>query len=95
MVRFQTLKKIIFHPIRPQHTLSAAGTVKFPHALPAVRFSCLLRGSETSFQDGVASFKQPCIKFALHCNHISEHLKTEHTKKPTPAETPSSKLVSY
>jgi hypothetical protein len=34
---------------------SAAGTVQVSHALPAVRFSCLLQGRGTSFQDGVAA----------------------------------------
>jgi hypothetical protein len=50
---FQKLIKIISHTTRAQHTLSAPGTVQVSHALPAVRFSCLLRGYGTSFQDGV------------------------------------------
>jgi hypothetical protein len=41
------VKKFISHPTQGQHSLSAAGT--------AVRFSCLLRGRGTSFQDGVAT----------------------------------------
>jgi hypothetical protein len=48
-------KQFISHPTRAQHTLSAAGTVQVSHALPAVRFSCLLRGRGTSFHDGVAA----------------------------------------
>jgi hypothetical protein len=34
------------HITRAQHTPSAAATVQVSHALPAVRFSCSLRGSE-------------------------------------------------
>jgi hypothetical protein len=43
-------KKFISHLTRAQCTLSAAATVQVSHALPEVRFSCLLRGprSETS-----------------------------------------------
>ena len=37
-------KKFISHPTRAQHTPSAVATVQVSHALPAVRFSCLLRG---------------------------------------------------
>ena len=37
-------KKFISHPTRAQRTPSAAATVQVSHALPAVRFSCLLRG---------------------------------------------------
>jgi hypothetical protein len=38
-------------------TPSAAVTVQVSHMLPAVHFSCLLRGSGASFQDGVAAGK--------------------------------------
>ena len=38
-------KKFIFHFTRAQRTPSAAATVHVSHALPAVRFSCLLRGA--------------------------------------------------
>jgi hypothetical protein len=50
-------KQFIFHPTQARYTrtLSAAGTVQVSHALPAVRFSCLLRGRRTSFQNGVAA----------------------------------------
>ena len=37
-----------------------------------------------------------CVFFklcTLHCNHRSEHLKTEHTGKPFPAATPPWKLA--
>ena len=50
-------EKSISHLIRAQHTPSTAATVQVSHALPAVRFSCLLRGRGASFQDGVAGGK--------------------------------------
>jgi len=50
-------KKFIIHLTRVQHTPSAATTVQVSYALPAVLFSCLLRGSEASIQDGVAAGK--------------------------------------
>jgi len=37
-------KKFISHLTRAQRTPSAAATVQVSHALPAVHFSCLLRG---------------------------------------------------
>ena len=37
-----------------QRTQLAAATVQVSHALPAVRFSCLLRGRGVSLQDGAA-----------------------------------------
>ena len=51
-------KKFISHLTRAQRTPSAAATIQDFHALPAVRFSCLLRGCEASFQDGVAAGKR-------------------------------------
>jgi len=48
-------KKCISHLTRVQRTPSAAATVQVSHALPAVRFSCLLRGRGVNFQDGVAA----------------------------------------
>src|SRR5215510_5433283 len=58
MVRFKKInKKFISHLTRAKFTPSAAATVQVSHALPAVRFSCLLRGRVTSFQDGVAAVK--------------------------------------
>jgi hypothetical protein len=48
-------KKFMSHITRAQHTPSAAATVQVSHALPAVRFSCLLRGRGDSFKDGVAA----------------------------------------
>ena len=50
-------KKFISHLTRAQRTPSAAATVQVSHALPAVRFSCLLRGRGTNFQYGVAAGK--------------------------------------
>ena len=47
-------KKFISHLKGAQRTPSAAATVEVAHALPAVRFSCLLRGHGAIFQDGVA-----------------------------------------
>ena len=57
-------KTFIFHLTRAQRTPSAAATVQVCHALPAVRFSCLLRGRVVSFQDVVAAGKGfLCIPF--------------------------------
>ena len=50
-------KKFISHLTRAQHTPSAATTVQVSHALPAVRFSYLMRGRGASFQDGVSAGK--------------------------------------
>ena len=47
-------KKFISHLTRAKRTPSAAATVQVSHALPAVRFSCLMRGRGAIFQDGVA-----------------------------------------
>ena len=55
-------KKFISHLTWAQRAPSAAATVQVPHALTAVRFSCLLRGRGASFQHGVAEGKGflPC-----------------------------------
>jgi hypothetical protein len=50
-------KKCSFYITRAQCTPSAAATVQVSHALPGVRFSCLLWGREASFQDGVTAGK--------------------------------------
>ena len=61
MVRFQ---KFISHLTQAQHTPSTAATVQVSHALPAVRFSCLLRGRGVNFKDGVAAGKRLlCVLF--------------------------------
>ena len=50
-------KKFISHLTRVQRTPLAAATVQASHALPAVRFSCLLRGLGVSLRDGAAAGK--------------------------------------
>ena len=50
-------KKFISHLTRAKPTPPAATTVQVSHALPAVRFSCLLRDRGASFQDGIAAGK--------------------------------------
>jgi len=50
-------KEFISHFTQAQHTPSPAATVQVSHALPAVRFSCLMRSRGGSFQDGVAAGK--------------------------------------
>ena len=50
-------KKFISHLTRAKRTPSAAGTVQVSRALPAVRFSCLLRARGASLQHGVAAGK--------------------------------------
>ena len=50
--------KFISHLTRAKRTPLAAATIQVSHALPAVRFSCLLRGRGASFQDGVAAGKR-------------------------------------
>jgi hypothetical protein len=50
-------KKFISHLTWAQRTPAAAATAQVSHALPAVRFSCLLRGRGASFKDGVAAGK--------------------------------------
>ena len=65
-------KKFISHLTRAKRTPSAAATVQVSHALPAVRFSCLLRGRGTSLQHVVAAGAHrkpfpaatPCCKLA-------------------------------
>ena len=49
--------KFISHLTRAKRIPSAAATVQVSHALPAVRFSGLLRGRGVSFQDGAAAGK--------------------------------------
>ena len=43
-------KKFISHLTRAQRTPKAAATIQVSHALPAVRFSCLLRGQFTTWR---------------------------------------------
>ena len=50
-------KKFISYLTRAQRTPLAAANVQVSDALPAIRFSCLMRGRGASFQDGVAAGK--------------------------------------
>jgi hypothetical protein len=50
-------KKSISHLTPVKRTPSAEATVQVSHELPAVRFSCLLRGHGACFQDGVTAGK--------------------------------------
>ena len=50
-------KKFISHLTRAQRTPLAAANVQVSHALPAVLFSCLLRGRGFNLQDGAAAGK--------------------------------------
>ena len=50
-------KKFISYLTRAKPTPSAAATVQVSYALPAVRFSCFLRGRGVSLQDGAAAGK--------------------------------------
>ena len=42
-------KKLTSHLTREQRTPSAAETVQVSHALPAIRFSCLMRGRGANY----------------------------------------------
>ena len=53
----KTKKKIISQLTGAELTPLAAATVQVSHALPTVRFSCLLRGRGASLQDGAAAGK--------------------------------------
>ena len=50
-------KKFVSHLTWAKRTPLAVATVQVSHALPAVRFSCLLRGRGVSLQDGAAAGK--------------------------------------
>jgi hypothetical protein len=54
-------KKFISHLTRVQRTTSAAATVQVSHALPAVRFSCLLRGRGASLKMASQQEKAFCV----------------------------------
>ena len=60
-------KKFVSHLTRAQRTPLAAATVQVSHALPAVRFPCLLRGCGASFQDGAAAGKRLSVCSVLRC----------------------------
>jgi hypothetical protein len=59
--------KFISHLTLAQLTLSAAATVQVSHVLPAVHFSCLLRGHGVSFKDGVAAGEGFPVCSILRC----------------------------
>ena len=54
-------KKCISHLTRAQRTPSAAATVQVSHALPAVRFSCLLRGAGSVYKMASQQEKAFCV----------------------------------
>ena len=75
MVQFQKLTRNLFltlhgHNVhRQQLQLSQVF-----HALPAVRFSCLLRGRGVSLQDGAAAGKAFCVlRFEVSRSVITVH----------------------
>ena len=91
MAQFQKLTRNLFLTLRAQRTPSAAATVQVSHALPAVRFSRLLRGQFPRWRRSkerlsLCSFLRcpdlwlQCTKPTLHSNHRSGHLKTEQTE---------------
>ena len=53
--------KFISHLTRAQRTPSAAATVQVSHALPAVHFSCLLRGRGAVFKMASQQEKAFCV----------------------------------
>jgi hypothetical protein len=93
-------KKFISHLTRAQRAPSAAAAVQVSRALPAVRFSLLLRGQfpiwrrsrkrlsvcsvlrcpDLWWQCSVSFVHSLDLLVALHCNHRSGHLNTEHTE---------------
>ena len=60
-------KKFISHLTRAQRTPSAAATVQVSHALPAFRFSCLLRGQFPRLR---RSRKRLSVCSVLRCPHL-------------------------
>ena len=54
---FKSQQEIYFSPYTGKTTPLAAATVQVSHALPAVRFSCLLWGRGVSLQDGATEGK--------------------------------------
>jgi hypothetical protein len=52
---FKVNKKFISHLTGAQRTPSVAATVQVSHALPAVRFLCLLRGRGARFQVSITA----------------------------------------
>ena len=58
------VNKFISHLTRAKRTPLAAATVRVSHALPAVRFSCLLRGQFTRWR---RSRKRLSVCSVLRC----------------------------
>ena len=56
-VQFQKLTRNLFLTLHGTTYTVSSGNCQVSHALPAVRFSCLLRGRGVSLQDGVAAGK--------------------------------------
>jgi hypothetical protein len=55
MVRFKKLIKRLFLTLHGHKIHYEQRELSVSHGLPAARFSCLLLGRRTSFQDGVAA----------------------------------------
>ena len=72
-------KKLISHLTRAKPTPSAAATVQVSHALPAVCFSCLLRGLGASLQHGFAAGKGfLCAPAATPCCKLTPLPRSKH-----------------
>ena len=102
-------KKFISHLTRAQRTPSAAATLQVSHALPAVRFSCLLPGPRGQFTRWRRGRKRLSVCSVLRCpdlwlqcsvSFVHGLEKTHHAwcthgphRKPFPPATPSWKLA--
>ena len=75
-------KKFISHLTRAKRTPSAEATVQVFHALPAVRFSCLLRVRKASLQHGVAAGKGfLCAPAATPCCKLVPRSRSKYEKR--------------
>jgi len=80
MVRFLKVnKKFISHLTRAKPKPSSTATVQISHALPAVRFSCFLRGRGASFQDGVAAGKG--FQIFVLCEFLLQFFSSENSHR--------------
>ena len=98
-------KKFISHLTRAKRTLSAAETVQVSHALPAVRFSCLLRGSGVSSKMAPQQEKAFCVlrfevsrsvitvQRAVQCSAVHGSEKTHHSVCVPPLPMSLSELL--
>jgi hypothetical protein len=57
MVQVQKLTRNLFLNLHGHNFTVSSGICQSSHALPAIRFSCLLRGRGASFKAGVAAGK--------------------------------------